>query len=375
MSLTVCLAASTLYYPKGGGHFWVYLNWALGFKSTGCKVIWLEKIRSGSSPTELNYYVGILRQELSVYGLDNIALWQEAKEPISSENLTGCLDIEAAAGVSDLLINQIYDLGNDILTLFRRKVLLDIDPGLLQMWHETKAIHISPHDFYFTIGEKVGAHGSRFSTSSLSWLYTPPCVSLAQWPVVKSRHDAPFTTVSHWSGIWEIEGGEAYLNDKKTAFLPFLQLPLHTADRFELAIFLGKEDQEDRTMLQNAGWQVRDSQEVVSSPAKYRGYVQQSKGEFSCAKPAYLLYQNAWISDRSLCYLASGKPVIVQHTGSSSFLPDDAGMLRFHDLKGAVRCIDKVNGDYDKHCLLARALAEEHFDARKVTAQLLEKIM
>src|SRR4051794_4825567 len=114
MALTVCLTASTLYYPKGGGHFWVYLNWALGFKSIGCKVIWLEKIRSSSSKEELNFYITILKQELFVHGLAySIALWQDDGKPISSEKLADCIDLDTAASLSDLLFNQIYDMSNN----------------------------------------------------------------------------------------------------------------------------------------------------------------------------------------------------------------------------------------------------------------------
>src|SRR5215510_6645369 len=88
--------------------------------------------------------------------------------------------------------------------------------------------------------------------------------------------------------------------------------------------------------------------------------------EFCCARPSYVRLQDAWISDRTICYLASGKPAIVQHTGPSRFLPDNAGLFRFHDMEGAVRCLETAAADYERHCRLARALSEEYFDAEKV---------
>jgi hypothetical protein len=90
-------------------------------------------------------------------------------------------------------------------------------------------------------------------------------------------------------------------------------------------------------------------------------------------KPSCVRLQNAWISDRTLCYLASGKPAVVQHTGPSRFLPDAAGLFRFRNLDEAVRDLDIVAADYDQQCRLARALAEEHFDARKVVQRVLER--
>jgi hypothetical protein len=91
-------------------------------------------------------------------------------------------------------------------------------------------------------------------------------------------------------------------------------------------------------------------------------------------KPSCVRLQNAWISDRTLCYLASGKPAVVQHTGESRFLPDSEGLFRFRDLEEAARCLEMAAEDYDHHCRLARALEEEHFDARKVVSRLMEKV-
>ena len=92
-------------------------------------------------------------------------------------------------------------------------------------------------------------------------------------------------------------------------------------------------------------------------------------------KPSCIRLQNAWISDRTICYLASGKPAVVQHTGPSRFLPDDEGLVRFHSLDDAARRLETVAVDYDRHCHLARALAEEYFDARKVAASVLERAL
>src|SRR5207253_506127 len=134
-------------------------------------------------------------------------------------------------------------------------------------------------------------------------------------------------------------------------------------------------DDAGRMARRKRGWGVRDAEEVASTPGDYQRYVQASQGEFSCAKPSCVRLQNAWVSDRTLCYLASGKPAVVQHTGPSRFLPDAAGMFRFRDLAEAVRGLETAAADHDRQAALARALAEEHFDARKVAGSLLERAL
>jgi hypothetical protein len=131
-------------------------------------------------------------------------------------------------------------------------------------------------------------------------------------------------------------------------------------------------DEVDRAIMQAQGWKIRLASDVASRPDDYRSYVQNSRGEFSCAKPSCMKFQNAWVSDRSLCYLASGKPVIVQNTGPSEFLPDAEGMFRFNTVDDALSAIDTMNSDYKRHCSAARELAATYFDAEKVLASVLD---
>ncbi len=62
------------------------------------------------------------------------------------------------------------------------------------------------------------------------------------------------------------------------------------------------------------------------------------------------------LSDRSLCYLASGKPVVVQHTGQSKILPDMEGLFRFHTVKEAAQALATASSAYDYHCRRARVV-------------------
>src|SRR5918994_1548785 len=404
MSVTVCLSTNTtLNYPQGGGHLWVFLNWALGLRALGCEVIWLETVSDKESvaalkssrkfrrlgleqdglverPTELMHEVqanvATLKRRLERYGLaERLALCYWDGEALPDEVTNGCLDLEAAAE-ADMLLNLRYSLPGEVVGRFRRSALVDIDPGLLQLWMSQGLVNVSQHDLYFTIGETVGQPGARFPDMGLKWHYTPPPVFLPEWPPVRADSMAPYTTVSHWwdKGWVEIQG-ELRDNNKRAAFLAYSELPSRTSTPLELALCLAPGDEEEGRLLEERGWKIRHSWTVSSETEQYRAYIQQSRGEFSVVKPSCVWLNNAWISDRTLCYLASAKPAVIQHTGPSRFLPDSEGLLRFRTLEEATRALSNVESDYERHCRLARELAEEHFDAQKVVGRVLERAL
>jgi len=377
MSITVCIApVRTLEYPEGGGHLWEYLNWALGLRALGCRVIWLEAVAPSTPAGEIRAKIAALKLRLERYGLGNcLALHSSADGSLCPDvTALGCLELDEAAG-ADLLLEFRYDTPLDVVKRFRKSALLDIDPGLSQAWISKGRISLTPHDLYFTTGETVGQPETRIPDVGLNWIYTRPCVALDWWPPHASITQAPFTTVAHWyAGGWLEDDAHAHLDDKRSGFLPFLDVPRLTSHPLELALDLPPQD-EQWFMLEGRGWSVVDAHRVAATPWDYQRYIQDSFGEFSCAKPACLKLENAWVSNRTLCYLASGKPAVVQHTGASRFLPDSAGLFRFNDVKEAARSVERVIMDYEKQSKLARALAEECFDARKVVAALLERAL
>jgi hypothetical protein len=169
-----------------------------------------------------------------------------------------------------------------------------------------------------------------------------------------------------------VDGEETYENTKRVAFLEFADLPRLTRQPLELALYLRRErDLIEMQDLERRGWRIRHSREVAASPEMYQAYIQRSRGEFSCAKRSCMKFQNAWVSDRTLCYLASGKPVVVQDTGPSSFLPNGEGMFRFTGPHQAVEALEAINADYERHCRAARNLAETYFDAEGVAETIL----
>jgi hypothetical protein len=375
MSATVCLVANCIGYPEGGGHLWVYLNWALGLRALGCRLVWMERVGGpgGIRPEQAPGHLAALKKRLERYDLaETVALCSWSGEPLSPEVLAGCIDLDAAVE-ADLLLNFVYTLPDAVVGRFRRSALMDIDPGLLQVWIAQGYVHLAQYHVHFTTGETVGRPGARFPDVGLPWHHVPPYVALDAWPVTPAAAEAPFTTVSHWyAQEWVNDDGEGYANDKRCGFLPFLDLPLHTKQPLELALCFGEGDEDERENLLRRGWRICESGEVSFTPWDYQHYIQSSRGEFSCAKPSTVRMQNAWVSDRTLCYLASGKPAVVQHTGPSWCLPDAAGLFRFHTLEEAARHLDTVAADYEHQSRLARALVKRYFDARKVAAKVLE---
>jgi hypothetical protein len=130
-------------------------------------------------------------------------------------------------------------------------------------------------------------------------------------------------------------------------------------------------------LLIKNGWRARAASEVSATPEDYRAYIRNSRGEFSCAKESCLVFANAWMSDRTTCYLASGKPAVVQHTGSSRLLPDKEGLWRFKTIEQAARMLDYLSDEanYAAEQQAARALAVDQFDAQEVMTALLATAM
>lgn len=377
MSAAVCLLADTLGFMSGGGHFWVYLNWALGLRANGVDVVWMESAPDRIDDDELHRRVAVLRERLQPFGFDTaLALVGWTRENPDIAPPPGCLRFGEVAASADLLINFTYAMPPRVLDRFRRTVLIDIDPGLTQLWLASGQISLSPHTLYFTTGETVGS--DRIPDCGLAWNYTPPCVALDAWPVAAAPADAPFTTVSGWhANEWVTTADGYYANDKRHGFLPFLDLPRRTQQPLELALNLSRWDdgEAERRELEAQGWRIRHAYDVAGTPADYQRYIQGSRGEFSAAKPSCVELQNAWISDRTLCYLASGKPAVVRHTGPSRMLPTRAGLFRYQTLDEAAAMLDEVGSDYERQCRLARELAAEHFDARRVAGRLLERVL
>jgi hypothetical protein len=377
MAPTVCVSPGAADYPQAGGHLWAYLNWALSLKAAGCRVIWLEDVGGllDSRPVaEAAENLATLEERLERWGLGPVlALADFRRGEVLPELASGRLDLETAADESDLLVNFTYEAPHEVVSRFPRTALVDLDPGLLQIGMSRGDLRVQRHDAYFTIGETVGTDGARFPDGGVRWQYTPPPVFLGAWEPVPPEPDGAYTTVTNWWGEWIEIDGETVNNEKRTAFMALLDLPARVPARLELA--LTPDDHTigvDGRMLSDHGWTVRDAWKTCGAPEAYRDYIRRSRAELSATKPSCRILANAWVSDRTLCYLASGRPAVVEYTGPSRLLPDADGLLRFRDVDEAAAAIRTVEADPEHHSRRARELAEEHFDGVQVVRSVLE---
>ncbi len=370
-------------FPEGGGHFWVYMQYVQGLSRLGCQVYWLEQFRHRKDPDRDARALATFFERMERFGLaGRVLLYTRGDGEDGPIDYLGVTRHEAEAVLrrADLLLNFHYAIDPRILACARRAALVDIDPGLTQLWISTGQLRVPPHDAYFTIGETVGTAAARFPDCGLTWVHIHPPVCLDLWPYVHDPGCVGFTTIAGWwSGKWVkvIEDGKEVCSDnnKRVSFLEYATLPEMTSQPLELALLLADGDGEDRRLLERHCWRVRDARDVAGSPGHYQAYIQGSRGEWSCAKPFFVRLQNAWVSDRTVCYLASGKPVVVQHTGPSAYLPNGEGMFRFSTLDEAAAAFDVINGDYERQCRAAREIAVAHFDAQQVLTRILSEAL
>ena len=167
------------------------------------------------------------------------------------------------------------------------------------------------------------------------------------------------------------ENGAWFPDAKRDGFLPYMSVPSEVSSRFQIVVNLGN-DVDEKRLIESSGFEVLSPDAVASLPSDFRTLIQNSLGEFSAAKPSYVKLKTSWISDRTVCYLASGKPCVIEDTGQSATLGYfDKGLHRFRNREGAVRSINKVMEDYDAESRAARAIAEELFDASKICERVL----
>jgi hypothetical protein len=255
----------------------------------------------------------------------------------------------------------------------RPRILIEQDPGYTHLWAadgDPRDI-FGDQDFLFTVGANVGTPHSLVPTCGLTWHPLWPPVLIDWWagsaPVISDR----FTTVGSWRDYGYLEVDGQCFGPKVEEFTKFIELPRVSGEELELTLVIDHDDP-DREVLLEHGWRLEDPARV-SEPVSFRDYVRGSAGEFSCAKGGYVGTRSGWFSDRSACYLAAGRPVVLQATGFEDELPVGEGLFAVHDVDEAAAAIAEVRANYRHHRRAARRLAREFFDAEKLMAQMLEE--
>jgi hypothetical protein len=363
-----------------GGEAWVRLSYLLGLRQLGFEVHFLEQI-SPQTCVDVNGAVTPFEQSLNREYFDTVMAafgfstcstlipTDEHGNAMITPELIGLADSSAA------ILNISGHLALEpLLHRFRNKVFIDIDPGYTQYWHAsgTDGARLANHDWYFTIGENIGSPDCPIPTCGLKWHATRPPVVLDYWPVSVTSPPVRFTTIANWRGSYGVvQFGNRPFGLKAHEFRKVFELPERVNARFEIALNIHPTDHRDKTALLAHDWEISDPLTVAATPVSFLQYVQHSGGEFSVAQGIYVTTNSGWFSDRTVRYLACGKPALVQDTGFSQSLPTRKGLISFTTLDDAVHGVKSIMGDYASHCAAARDIAEEYFDSNKVLTQIL----
>ena len=362
-------------YPNGGGNYWVPLQYLRGLRDLGVDAWWLELVATtGNASTDRLFRETFLDSARRLGVADHVVLMEfpEGYDHPDRRIIHGMPAAELAARCRDgVLLNLAESVPKHIRPEFGRTVLMDIDPGPFQIWGRQWDFGIGTHDVHVTIGQHLGAADSPVPLGDVVWHKVWPTVHLPSWPV-QPPPGRCFTTVTQWwSQEYAFLDGETFDCNKRTSFIEFVDLPGRTRASLELAANIHPTETQDLALLATKGWAVCAPESVVRTPEQYRDYVQTSRGEFSCAKPAYVKARSGWVSDRTICYLASGRPAVVQDTGAAMHLPETAGLQFFRTIDEAAAALDRVEADYARAAREARELAHSVFSTAVVLPRIL----
>ena len=368
-------------YPLGGVT-WDYLQYVLGLSRLGHDVYYLEDTGQwpynpleGGVAKDCSYNVGYLASVMDFFGLaDNWMYrfpWENQWFGISAKRRGEIFK------TADLLINVSGTLDNPAeYRSVKRMAYIDSDPGFTQVklargQADFRRV-VDTHDVQFSFGECLS---DKVPDTGHNWRPTRQPIVLSEWHPATPRRET-YTTVMNWTSYKPVSFNGQIYGQKDIEFERFLDLPSMVPDtELEIAINEGKTRRTPRKRLSHKGWRVVDPDEVCPDLESYRSYIESSKAEWSTAKNGYIVGQTGWFSCRSACYLAAGRPVIVQDTGFDQVIPVGEGILAFSSMDEAIDAINKVETDYRHHALAAREIAEQYFDSERVLTRLIEEVM
>ena len=374
--LTVVVSGMVAGVPGQGGATWSILQYLLALRRLGHRAVLVEPV--GASPggdLAGSAAASYCEEVMAAVGLgDAWALLATGTRHTAGRTYDEVLGWAKAA---DLLLNVSGMLVDDaLLDPIPVRAYLDLDPAFNQLWHEVEGIDMrfAGHTHFVTVGLNLGSPDCPVPTGGRDWIPTLPPVVLDQWPVASELRCPAFTTVANFRGYGSVEHRGVLHGQKAHSLRPLAALPTRAPARFVLALAIHPDETADLEMLDSNGWELVDPATVAGTPGQYRAFVQGSWAELGVAKSGYVVSRSGWFSDRSACYLASGRPVVAQDTGFPDHLPTGEGLLAFADVDDVVAAAERLAADYDGHRGAARALAEEHLDSDRVVGRLLERL-
>jgi hypothetical protein len=369
--LRIVVSGSIAQYALGG-MTWHHLQYVLGLRRLGHDVYYLED--TGTNPYDARLRtllddprrnVTFLARLMSRFGLQD--RWAYCHLHDDWMGLSG-RQTKSILDSSDLLLNVSGVMSRPLA--YRgapRLAYIDTDPvfNQLRLTDGDTAFRklVEAHDVHFSFGEKLSKSASA---PGPRWIATRQPVVLSEWHSRADRRDV-FSTVMTW---------RTRKKDKEKQLLRFVALPALIGSRMlEVALTPGPKAQPPVELLRSRGWRVVDPYDVCPDLDSYRSYIESSMGEWSAAKSGYVRGKPGWFSERSACYLAAGRPVVVEDTGFSSVLPVGEGVVTFSTVEEAAAGIRDVSANYARHSRAAREIAREYFDSDRVLAALLERAL
>ncbi len=358
-------------YPFGGVT-WCSLMYLLGLRALGHEVFYIEDTGEcvydpiqNSRTTDPSYGTSCINNALTPFGLGD--RWTLVNYDGAYHGRSADL-VRRYCADADLFLNLSGGswFWRDEYSRIPRKAFIDSDPAFTQLaiakaepWYVE---FFQAFDRLFTFGANVGTPMSPIPIGAFTWHKTWQPVTLDDWRSNATPRDR-FTTVM----TWKTESFTDVGGNKDREFMKYIDLPSRTRQPFELAVNGPQE------LLREHGWETVDAMAASRTPWDYRDFIHRSKAEFGVAKHTYVATCSGWFSDRTECYLASGRPALVQDTGWTAHLPSGEGLLAFSDPEGAIAGIDRINSDYARHARRAEEIAREHFDAGRVLSRLVEE--
>lgn len=365
-----------------GGMAWHHLQYVLGLAQMGHEVLFLEDSgddpwscydpRSGENGTDPGYGLEFIRHAFDRVGLagrwaynDRFAGCWHGPAATSAESF--CADAQLLLNLSGA--NSLHGYLSDVPA----RAYLDTDPLFTQiriLEDPDRRRLVDAHNAFFSFGENISSADCSVPDDGFDWQPTRQPVCLQAWPVSPAPTQGAFTTVMQWDSYANREYGGQRYGMKSESFGPYLDLPRQVGVKLEMALGSATAP---RTQLKAHGWRLRDPLEVTRDPWSYQDYIRSSRAEFSVAKQGYVVSNSGWFSERSACYLASGRPVVVQDTGFSTILPTGTGLFAFSDPEEAKESLETIDADYRTQCEAARAIAEDYFEAGQVLEHLIDR--
>ncbi len=363
-----------------GGIGWQAIHYVVGLSRLGHDVYYVEDSaaqpydpRVRSLVDNCSYSVEFLRRTMERFGLGDRWVYRDGVN-------------DRCYGLSRERLEELYREADTLVNLCGAtwlreehlrcpiRIYVQTDPVydqiLVAQNNQDRLITLSRHTHHFTYGENLGQPNCPIPMEMFQWRATRPPVVLNLWePRFDSLAEA-FTTVGTWknSGKDVHFAGKTYCWSKHVNFLRFLDLPRLTSQPLELA--LESIDPTARRLLRRKGWRVTGAFEKSRDTTAYQEHIYRSRGEFTVAKDLVASTHSGWFSDRSVCYLAAGKPVVTQETGFSKFVPTGRGLFAFSTCEEAAAAIEEINRDYPDHCRAAREIAAGYFSSDHVLAEL-----